>query len=71
MCKYCEGEEPLISTGCISGHNIDVGIYKDKIIAESKYDDSFGITETVQKACQIRYCPWCGDGLNYSKGAEE
>ena len=65
MCKYCEGEAPLITTGCLSGHNIDVGIYKGKLIAESKYDDNFGITETVQKACRIKFCPWCGDGLNY------
>ena len=48
MCKYCEGRAPLITTGCLSGHNIDVGIWEDKLIAESRIEDAYG-NETVNK----------------------
>lgn len=59
MCKYCEGRAPLINTGCLSGHNIDVGIWEDKLIAESIYADAYG-KETVNKGLKINYCPMCG-----------
>lgn len=66
MCKLCEGRAPLITTGCLSGFNIDVGIYGDKLIAEARFDHDFG-AETVSKACQIKYCPKCGRPLNYKR----
>lgn len=62
MCKYCEGRAPLINTGCVSGFNIDVGIYGNKLIAESTYNHDFG-DETVTKACVIKYCPMCGEQI--------
>lgn len=60
MCKYCEGHAPLIQTGVTEGHNFDVGIIKDNLICESRYTDSFGITETKSKGVAITYCPMCG-----------
>ena len=53
MCKYCEGRAPLITTGCLSGHNIDVGIWEDKLIAESRIEDAYG-KETVNKGVKIK-----------------
>lgn len=63
MCNYCEGRAPLISTGCLTGHNIDVGISGNRLIAESRYEDNFGITETITKACLIKFCPYCGEQI--------
>ena len=70
MCKYCEGRAPLITTGVLTGHNIDVGIWGDKLIAESRYTDNFGITETVNKGVAIKYCPYCGRPLSGKEGAK-
>lgn len=60
MCRYCDGRAPLIQTGLLTGHNIDVGIYEGKLIAESIYTDNFGIEERISKAVTIKYCPNCG-----------
>ena len=62
MCKYCEGRAPLITTGCLSGHNIDVGIWEDKLVAESRIEDAYG-KDTVNKGVKINYCPVCGKEL--------
>lgn len=67
MCKYCEGRAPLITTGCLSGHNIDVGIWEDKLIAESRIEDAYG-KETVNKGIKINYCPVCGRPIQGKKG---
>ena len=67
MCKYCEGRAPLITTGCLSGHNIDVGIWEDKLIAESRLEDAYG-KQTVNKGVKIYYCPVCGRPLMGRKG---
>lgn len=70
MCKYCEGHAPLIQTGVTAdGLNFDVGIYKNHIVCESRYTDSFGITETKAKEKELRFCPMCGrkiQGKRYS-----
>ena len=63
MCKFCEGHAPLITTGCVSGFNIDVGIYGNKLIAEANHDDEMGITSTMTKACVLNYCPMCGEKI--------
>lgn len=62
MCNFCEGHAPLITTGCISGFNLDVGIFGDKVVAEAIYNHDFG-DETVTKACVIKYCPMCGEKI--------
>lgn len=68
MCKYCEGRAPLIQTNLNSGHNIDVGIYEGKIIAESYYHDAYS-GERISKGTAINYCPICGRPLMGRKGA--
>lgn len=64
MCKYCEGHAPLIQTGVIAdGLNLDVGIFTGRLICESRYTDSYGITETKRKETDIKFCPMCGRKL--------
>ncbi len=63
MCNFCEGHAPLIQTDLKSGHNIDVGIYKGKIIAESYYHDAYS-GERISKGVAINFCPMCGSKLN-------
>lgn len=67
MCKYCEGRALLITTAKVTGHNIDVRIWDDKLVAESSYEDAYG-KETVNKGIKINYCPVCGRPLQSIKG---
>ena len=67
MCKYCEGRALLITTAKGSGHYIEVGIWKDKLVAESSYEDAY-CKETVNKGVEINYCPVCGRPLKGVKG---
>lgn len=70
MCDYCNGRKPLIRTNYIKMHQLDVGIYNCKIIAESYYHDGYS-GERISKGVAINYCPMCGRSFNNLKGVQK
>lgn len=63
MCKYCEGHAPVIQTGVTEGHNFDVGIFRNQLIAEIRYLDAKGRRSSQSCAKDILFCPFCGRKL--------
>lgn len=63
MCKYCEGHAPVIYTGENDNHIIDVGIFRNQLIAEIRYLDDKGRRSSQSCAKDILFCPFCGRKL--------
>lgn len=67
MCEYCEGHKPVIYTGESDNHIIDVGIFKDHLIAEVRYKNGMGTKSAIQCQKEISFCPMCGRKLPNGK----